>query len=132
MTEFWRKWLIATSSVTALAGLTLAGLAAMGATEIHDTLFEIAYLPGELDTPGGEVASFAIGIAGAVMVGWAATMLILLTSSGANGLPSNWRALTVGLVAWFVVDGIVSIASGAGGNLVLNISFGDYTEWCQP
>ena len=78
----------------------------MGATEIHDTLFELAYLPGELDTPGGEVASFASGITGAVMVGWAATMLILLTSSGANGLPSTWRAFTVGLVVWSVIVGI--------------------------
>ena len=57
------------------------------------------------------------------MVGWAATMLILLTSPGASGLPSTWRALTVGFVAWFVVHGIVFIASGAGGNLMLNVTF---------
>ena len=52
-----------TSGVTALVRSTLAGLAAIRATGIRDTLFEFAYLPSDLDMPGGEVTSFAIGIA---------------------------------------------------------------------
>jgi len=123
MTEFWRKWLIMTAGVTALAGLGFATLAAVGATGTLDAIFDLIYLPGDLEHPAGEVASFAIGVAGAVMVGWAATMLILLRSSSASAMPSTWRALTVGLLAWFVVDGIVSVASGAIGNLVLNVAF---------
>ena len=115
--------MIGAAGVTALAGLGFAVLTAVGATGIHDAIFDLVYLPGELEAPSGEVASFAMGVAGAVMVGWAATMLILLTNRSTSGMPSTWRALTVGLLAWFVVDGIVSIAAGATGNLVLNLVF---------
>lgn len=121
MTEFWRWWLIVAAGITALAGLGFAALTAVGATGIHDAIFDLVYLPAELEAPADEVASFAIGVMGAVMVGWAAMMLILLGSRSASGLPSTWRALTVGLLAWFVVDAIVSIASGATSNLVLNV-----------
>jgi hypothetical protein len=123
VTEFWRKWLITAAGITALAGLGFATLAAIGATETLDAMFDLVYLPGELEAPAGEVASFAMGVTGAVMVGWAATMLILVRSPSTSALPSTWRALTVGLLAWFVVDGIVSIAAGATGNLVLNVVF---------
>jgi len=123
VTEFWRKWLIIAAGITALAGLGFATLAAIGATGTLDAMFDLVYLPGELEAPAGEVASFAMGVAGAVMVGWAATMLILLRSQSTSALPLTWRALTVGLLAWFVVDGIVSIASGATGNLALNVVF---------
>ncbi len=123
MTEFWRRWLIVAAGVTALAGLGFAALAAIGATGILDAMFDLVYLPGELQAPAGEVASFAIGVTGAVMVGWAAMMLILLGSRSTSTLPSTWRALTVGLLAWFIVDAIVSIASGATGNLILNVVF---------
>lgn len=123
MTEFWRRWLIAAAGITALAGLGFATVTVAGATGIHDAMFDIVYLPGELQEPGGEVASFAIGVAGAVMVGWAAMMLILLGGRSTSALPSTWRALTAGLLAWFVVDGIVSIAAGATGNLFLNVAF---------
>lgn len=115
--------MIGAAGVTALAGLGLAALTAVGATGIHDAIFELVYLPGELEAPSSEVASFAIGVAGAVMVGWAATMLVLLASRSASAMPSTWWALTLGLLAWFVVDGIVSIAAGATGNLVLNLVF---------
>jgi hypothetical protein len=121
MTEFWRKWLIATAAVIGLAGLGLAALTATGASRIHDTLFDLVSLPGELGEPAGEAASFAMGVTGAVMAGWAAMMLVVLSSRSMSGLPTTWWALTVGLLAWFVVDAVVSIAAGALGNLILNV-----------
>jgi len=122
MTEFWRRWLIVAAGCTGLAGLGLATLAAVGATGVHDAIFDLVYLPGELQAPAGEVASFAIGVTGAVMVGWAAMILILLAGRRTSTVPSMWRALTAGLLAWFVVDGIVSITAGATGNVVLNVA----------
>ena len=123
MTEFWRRWLMVAAATTGLAGLGFAALTAVGATEVHDVLFDLVYLPGELQAPAGEIASFAMGVAGAVIVGWAATMLMLLRNRSTSALPATWRALAVGLLTWFVVDGIVSIAAGATGNLVLNLAF---------
>ncbi|NIA24331.1 MAG: hypothetical protein GWP04_02045 [Gammaproteobacteria bacterium] len=123
MTEFWRRWLIVAAGVTALAGFGFAASTAAGATGILGAIFDFVYLPGELQAPAGEVASFAIGVAGAVMMGWAAMMLILLGGRSTSALPSTWWALTVGLLVWFVVDVIVSITSGAIGNVVLNVVF---------
>ena len=123
MTEFWRKWLIGAAAVTALAGLTFAAITIVGATSVHDEMFDLVHLPGELEAPAGEVAAFAIGVAGAVMVGWATMMVILLRSRNGSTEPALWRALTMGLVAWFVVDGVVSLSAGAIGNVVLNTGF---------
>jgi len=123
MTEFWRKWLIVAAAITGFAGLGFAVLTAAGAIGIHNTIFDLVFLPGEMDAPAGDAGSFAMGVTGAVLVGWAAMMIVLLTSRSTSSLPDTWRALAVGLVAWFVVDGIVSIAVGAFGNLVLNLGF---------
>ena len=123
MTEFWRKWLIVAAAITGLAGLGFTVLTATGAIGIHSTIFDLVFLPGEMDAPAGDAGSFAMGVTGAVLVGWAAMMLVLLTSRSTSSLPDTWRALAIGLVAWFVVDGIVSIAAGAFGNLVLNLGF---------
>ena len=123
MTEFWRKWLIVAAAITGLAGLGFAVLTTTGAIRIHNTIFDLVFLPGEMDAPAGDAGSFAMGVTGAVLVGWAAMMTILLTSRSTRSLPDTWRALAVGLVAWFVVDGVVSIAAGAFGNLVLNLGF---------
>jgi hypothetical protein len=115
--EFWRRWLIVAAGITGLAGLGLATLSVVGATGVYGTIFDLSFLPGDPPAPTGDVASFASGVTGAVMVGWAATMLVVARAGLA---PSNWRALTVGLSAWFVVDGVVSVAAGAVGNLILN------------
>ena len=123
MTEFWKKWLIVAAAITVLAGLGFAVLTATAAIGIHNTVFDLVFLPGEMDAPAGDAGSFAMGVTGAVLVGWAAMMLVLLTSRSTSSLPDTWRALAIGLVAWFVVDGIVSIAAGAFGNLVLNLGF---------
>ena len=123
MTEFWRKWLSVAAAFTGLAGLGFAVLTATGAIGIHNTIFDLVFLPGEMDAPAGDAGSFAMGVTGAVLVGWAAMMIVLLTSRGTSSLPDTWRALAIGLVVWFVVDGIVSIAAGALGNLVLNLGF---------
>jgi hypothetical protein len=123
MTDFWRKWLIVAAAITGLAGLGFAVLTATGAIGIHNTIFDLVFLPGEMNAPAGDAGSFAIGVTGAVLVGWAAMMLVLLSSRSTSSLLDTWRALVIGLLAWFVVDGIVSIAAGAFGNLVLNLGF---------
>lgn len=123
MTEFWRRWLIVAAAVTGFAGLAFAALAAAGATGTLNTIFDLVFLAGEMDAPAGDAGSFAMGVTGAVLVGWVAMMLVLLTSRRVSALPETWWALTTGLVVWFVVDGIVSIAAGAFGNLVLNLGF---------
>jgi hypothetical protein len=122
MTEFWRKWLIVAAGVVGSAGLGLALLSSVGASGVRDAIFDLVYFPGEPPAPADDVALFVIGVTGAVMVGWAAMMLFLLIGQKTSALLSTWQALTIGLLAWFVVDGIVSVTAGATGNLVINVA----------
>lgn len=50
-------------------------------------------------------------------------MLALLSDPITTSRATVWWALTIGLLTWFVIDGIVTVAIGATGNLVLNVVF---------
>jgi hypothetical protein len=123
MKGFWRTWLIVAAAITGAAGVAFAAVAAAGASGILDSIFDLLFMPGEMDVPAGNAGSFAMGVTGAVLAGWATTMLVMLSSRRVCAMPETWWALTAGLVVWFVVDGIVSITAGASGNVVLNLGF---------
>ena len=48
---------------------------------------------------------------GAVTMGWGFTILFLLPAIHAVGA-SAWRGLTAAMVIWFVIDGLLSAATG--------------------
>jgi len=121
--RFWRRWLTVAAGITGVAGLAFAGLSIGGATGLLTTILDILYLPAAPVVQADETALFAVGVMGAVMAGWAVTMLILVRDPDASGTPAVWWALTGGLLSWFVVDGVVSAVAGALGNLALNVAF---------
>jgi hypothetical protein len=56
---------------------------------------------------------------GAVTIGWGATILNLLPAIHQAGAPA-WRGLTLALAIWFVIDGVISAATGYALNNLLN------------
>ena len=70
-------------------------------------------------------ARLLASIAGGVIAGWGYTLLLLarhgLAEQGSEGWA--WRAAMGGLLLWFALDGIGSIASGAWANVIGNLSF---------
>lgn len=116
----WRLWLIGASALVIVAGLGLALLALFGSMT---WLMEVLYLPGEPDVADARTLSFAIGVSGAVMVGWGVSMLLVYLDALAVEQPRLARAFLVGVVAWFVLDCTVSLALGAVLNAAANVVF---------
>ena len=59
---------------------------------------------------------------GAVSMGWALTFYAAFSAAaalGAQGQPA-WRAVTVAVVAWYVIDSALSVATGFALNAVPN------------
>ncbi len=103
-------------------------------TEISGLLMVLGSLiPGSLDplvaVVSGEAvavdatARLGFGIAGAVMVGWAGSLAILVRALDSLTPQVVGTATAVGVAAWFVLDGLVSVVNGAALNVVGNLLY---------
>lgn len=118
--ERWRLWLLAANVLVIVAGVGLALLALFGSMS---WLMGVLYLPGEPDVSEARTLSFAIGVSGAVMVGWGASMLLVYLDATTIEQPRLARAFLVGVVTWFVLDCAVSLTLGAVVNAAANVVF---------
>lgn len=116
--------------MNAQRGLFLAAIF----TEVTGVLLVIGSLiPGVLDPLVSLVfneqvavdapARLGLGIAGALMVGWAATLALLVRSIDELSPRLLGTATAVGVMSWYLLDGLVSIANGAALNIVGNTLF---------
>jgi hypothetical protein len=116
----WHRWLLLAASIVVGAGAVLAALALVG---VPPGLMEVLYLPGEPDVASADTISFAVGVSGAVMVGWGASMLYIYLDAAMLDRPRIARAFLIATMAWFVLDTLMSIALGAVINVVGNCLF---------
>jgi len=116
----WHRWLLLGASVVVGAGAALVVLALVG---VPAALMDVLYLPGEPDVAQANTVSFAIGVSGAVMIGWGVSMLYVYLDPGLAARPRVARAFFLGVLAWFLLDGAVSLATGAFINAVGNCIF---------
>jgi hypothetical protein len=121
MTKFWQNWLMAWAAGVTIFGLVLAGgafAATDGATAALFALFGMP-LPDDIDAHH----RFAIGLMGAVTMGWGvtyfATFKALFALPTAQAAPI-WRWVLLGSLVWYVVDSWISVATGFWMNAVSN------------
>jgi len=119
-TRTWHRWLLLAASIVVGAGAVLVALALLG---VPPGLMEVLYLPGEPDVAAADTISFAIGVSGAVMVGWGTSMLYIYLDPAMVDRPRVARAFLIATMAWFVLDTLMSIALGAVINVVGNCLF---------
>ena len=119
-TRLWHRWLLLAASIVVGAGAAFVGLALLG---VPSQLMEVLYLPGAPDVASADTVSFAVGVSGAVMVGWGASMLYIYLDPAMLERPRIARAFFIATVAWFILDTYVSIALGAMINVVGNCLF---------
>lgn len=120
MTGIWKTWMTIWAWGVVAFGVLLAAAAFPGVDRPAQTLLTLF---GSLPD-GGVILSdramrFGVGLMGAVTIGWGLTIAFLLpviSAAGARG----WRALTLALIIWYVIDGIISITTGFGVNAVSN------------
>jgi len=120
MSAFWRNWLNAWAWVVIVFGLVLAG----GGLDATDTVAEAAFaiVGGGAPLEWTPHLRFSVALMGAVTMGWGFTYLALFMAAhrlGAEAAPV-WRLATIGMVAWFVIDSALSVATGFWMNAVLN------------
>ncbi len=120
MSAFWRTWLNAWAWVVIVFGLVLAG----GGLDATDTVAEAAFaiVGGGAPLEWTPHLRFSVALMGAVTMGWGVTYLALFMAAhrlGADAAPV-WRLATIGMVAWFVIDSALSVATGFWMNAVSN------------
>ena len=70
------------------------------------------------DAPGMRIS---VSLVGAVMLGWGCAMLAVYRACGAD--VAVWRGLSRALLIWFVVDSVLSVATGFPLDAVSNAVF---------
>jgi hypothetical protein len=123
MSGFWRRWLSVWCWAVCALGAALMGGAFEATSGPSRLLLQVAggWEAAELD----RALRFALGLMGAVTFGWGLTWMAAIRAAhqlGAAGRPI-WGLLTVGAMAWFVVDSAISIATGFTLNAVSNAGF---------
>ncbi|MFN7178423.1 hypothetical protein [Hyphomonas sp.] len=112
MSKFWKTWMTVWCWGVILFGAVLAGGAFPATDGIVRALYAILggapATPEMFDAPG---MRFSVGLMGAVTIGWGATILNLLPAIHQAGAAA-WRGLTLALALWFVIDGVISAATG--------------------
>lgn len=121
MSKVWQNWLSAWAILVTVFGLVLAG-GAFAATDAITTMLFTLFghpLPADLDSHH----RFAIGLMGAVTMGWGLTYLgafkALYALEPATAAPI-WRYLLFAGLAWYVIDSAISLATGFWMNAVSN------------
>lgn len=117
MSAFWQGWLTLWCYGIMLVGLLLSGAGIEG-LEAPAVLFFELLNPTQ---PFGfsPVERFAVGLMGAVTLGWGLTMFYFVRAARIYG-GSMWRQLVFVALVWYLVDGYISYATGFPLNVVSN------------
>lgn len=118
--RLWYRWLLLAASIVVGVGSAFVALALVG---VPPQLMEVLYLPGVPDVASADTISFTVGVAGAVMVGWGASILFIYLDPPMVERPRIAQAFLLATVAWFILDTLMSIAVGAIINVVGNCLF---------
>ncbi|MGL5838009.1 MAG: hypothetical protein ACRCY3_05840 [Sphingorhabdus sp.] len=121
MASFWQKWLLLWAAGIAIFGLALAGGAFAASDAVTVRLFDMFGSPLPADPDPHH--RFAIGLMGAVTMGWGLTYWV--TFKGLFALPAEkaaplWRFVLLSAAVWYIVDSWISIATGIWMNAVSN------------
>lgn len=120
MSGFWRGWLNVWAWLVIVFGLVLAGAGLDATDAAADVAFAIVSGGAAMDwTPP---LRFSVALMGAVTMGWGLTYLSLFKAAHQLGDAAGpvWRLATFGMIVWFVIDSVLSVAIGFWLNAVSN------------
>jgi hypothetical protein len=120
MSAFWRNWLNVWAWVVIAFGLVLVGAGLDATDAAADVAFSIVGGGAAMEwTPQ---LRFSVALMGAVTMGWGVTCLALFMAAHRLGDAAGpvWRTATAGMILWFVIDSILSVATGFWLNVVSN------------
>ena len=114
-----RRWLAAWCWAVMVFGVVIAGAASPTTEAAARALLEWqGGRPVVFDAP----SRFALGLLGAVTLGWGATLLATVRAGDRLG-PAGWRGVAGAVALWFAVDSLLSVATGFALNVASNLVF---------
>lgn len=118
--RLWWLWMIAVTAGVALFGASLLLLPVVMRGALNALYFPPPAGPPAMSGQSADYVSFVSGVLGAVMLGWAAMLCLVLAGPFRRGEAEAWRMLVISLAVWFVPDTVFSLAAGFWRNAVLN------------
>ena len=117
-------WMTGWCAVVGLFGMILAGSGFEVTSGPVRILFDVLNGPGELDL--NPYVRVSLAVLGAVTMGWSLTLMAVIQV--ANQLEKQvskriWIGIAASIVIWYVIDSILSIATGFWLNAVSNTIF---------
>lgn len=117
-------WMTGWCAAVGLFGMILAGSGFEVTSGPVRILFDVLNGPGELDL--NPYVRVSLALLGAVTMGWSLTLMAVIQV--ANQLEKQvskriWIGITASIVIWYVIDSILSIATGFWLNAVSNTIF---------
>ena len=116
---FWWRWLVVVTAALLVLGLAMV-LLPSATQQLYNVLYFGSPQGNSAFQPAAPYLKFVFAALGAVMVGWAVTLLIILRGPFRRRSREAWLAFSVSLLAWFVPDTTFSLWSGFWQNAVLN------------
>lgn len=123
MTGFWKSWMWSWCVTTLILGVVFM-LATFPQTDWAANMYYKLVSGFTLDQATFEtpVMRFTVGVLGAVLTGWGIAIIGMLRAD-LSAPKVIWGWLTASMVIWFVLDSILSAASGFALNIVPNALF---------
>lgn len=121
MSSFWKTWLTLWCLGVGVFGAVLYGAAYAATTGPAAAIFDLFGKP--LPAQPDPHLRFAIGLMGAVTLGWAATLYAAFRAAWAlygEAGRAIMRIVLVTAVVWYVIDSAASLANGFTLNAVSN------------
>lgn len=117
-------WMTGWCAAVGLFGMILAGSGFEVTSGPVRILFDVLNGPGELDL--NPYVRVSLAVLGAVTMGWSLTLMAVIQV--ANQLEKQvskriWIGIAASIVIWYVIDSILSIATGFWLNAVSNTIF---------
>lgn len=112
MTGVWRVWMAVWRLSVAGFGAVLAGAAFEATSGPVRMVFDLVgeALPGDMSSQ----LRFSIALMGGVTLGWWLTLEAVFRAIDLLGdrAAPVWRGVTLSVVGWYVIDGVLSAATG--------------------
>ena len=117
MNGFWKRWMRLWCWAVLVFGAVLALSATPGLDAApRQVLRLLGGDPALLDQPA---LRFAFGLQGALTLGWGLTMIAMIDLAHTAGARA-WRSLTGAFLTWYVIDSLISLATGFPLNVLSN------------
>lgn len=119
-----KSWLEGASIILGLVGLVVC-ISALPALSMPTRLLAdiIFWPPDAAQNLTAPETRLLAAIGGGVMLGWGATLWLLVRTLFAREPAAVKTIITTGITIWFVTDSTASILAGAPLNAVLNVAF---------